>query len=76
MTLVADDMHDVLVNLRALSDEENQRNVANMLRNSNALLETQTPKIDRITSQLSTTLEEVRRSSGTSGRWLAPPTPR
>ena len=61
MTVVADDMHSVLVNLRELSGAENQRQIARMLRNSNALLETQTPKVDQVTSQLIETLEEVER---------------
>ncbi len=59
MTLVADDLHDVMVNLKDLSGERNRRNIARMLANSNELIETQSPKIDRITTQLSETLERV-----------------
>lgn len=61
MTLVADDMHEVLVNIREMSGEENRRNIADLLENSNKLLETQTPKIDEVTTQLIRTLEEVQR---------------
>ena len=59
MTTVAEDMRGLLANLQALSGEENQRNVARMLENSNALIEQQSPKIDRITTQISDTLERV-----------------
>jgi ABC-type transporter Mla subunit MlaD len=61
MSLVADDMHAVLVNLRELSSDENRRNIARMLENSNNLIETQAPKIDRVTTQLVDTLDEVER---------------
>ena len=61
MTVVADDMHAVLVNLEQLSGPENRRNVARLLENSNHLIESQTPKIDRVTTQLGDTLEEVER---------------
>lgn len=59
MTLVADDMHDVLVNLRELSGEENRRNVSRLLETTSSLLEQQAPKIDEVTTQLAATLEEV-----------------
>lgn len=59
MTLVADDLHSVLVNLRELSGESNQRNVAQLLENSNLLIEQQGPKIDQVTTQLVDTLEQV-----------------
>ena len=61
MTVVADDMHDVLVNLRELSGEENRRNVSRMLETTNTLLEQQAPKIDQVTTQLAATLEEIER---------------
>ena len=61
MTVVAADMHSVLVNLRELSGEDNRRQVSLLLENSNTLLETQTPKIDQVTTQLIDTLEEVER---------------
>ena len=61
MTLVANDMHEVLVNLRELSGEGNRRNIAQLLENSNRLIETQSPKIDQVTTQLAETLEEVER---------------
>ena len=61
VTVVADDMHAVLVNLQHLSAEENRRNIARMLENSNNLIETQAPKIDQVTTQLIRTLEEVER---------------
>lgn len=59
MTMVADDIHGLMVNLQAISGEQNQRNIARMLESGNELLETQTPKIDRITTQISETLETV-----------------
>ncbi len=61
MTVVGDDMHAVLVNLQELSGDENRRNVARMLENSNNLIETQAPKIDRVMTQLVDTLEELER---------------
>ena len=61
MTVVANDMHDVLVNLRELSGEGNRRNIAKLLENSNHLIETQAPKIDQVTTQLTETLEQVER---------------
>ena len=59
MTMVAEDIHGLMVNLQELSGEENQRNIARMLENSNSLLETQGPKIDRITTQVSEALETI-----------------
>lgn len=61
MSVVADDVHDVLVNLRELSADENRRNIAELLENSNRLIETQAPKIDQVTTQLVRTLEQVER---------------
>ena len=60
MTVVADDMHDVLVNLRELSGEENRRNVSRMLETTSSLLEEQAPKIDQVTTRLAVTLEEIQ----------------
>ncbi len=60
MTMVADDIHGLMVNLQAISGQENQRNIARMLENSNQLLESQSPKIDRITTQLGETLDRVQ----------------
>ena len=59
VTTVADSLHAVLVNLRELTGEQNQRNVARMLANTNEFLETQTPKIDSLTTQLGGTLARV-----------------
>lgn len=58
MNAVVDDLSVLMANLQELSGEENQRNIAKMLENSNVLLETQTPKIDRVLTQLSVTMEE------------------
>lgn len=59
MTMVADDMHGLMVNLQELSGEENQRNVERMLASSSELIETQSPKIDQITTQIGSTLDHV-----------------
>ena len=71
---VADDIHGLMVNLQQISGEENQRNIAKLLDSSTALIETQSPKIDQITTQLSETLvrvdsmtEEVRRLATSAG---------
>ncbi len=58
-TMVADDMHVLLLNLQQLTGEANQRDVAAMLGNTNRFLETQSPKIDRVTTQVSEVLEKV-----------------
>lgn len=58
MNVVVDDLSALMANLQELSGEENQRNIAKMLENSNVLLETQTPKIDRVLTQLGATMEE------------------
>ena len=57
--MVADDLHAVLLNLQELTGERNRRNVTAMLENTNEFLETQSPKIDRVTSQISDTLVRV-----------------
>lgn len=59
MTLIADDIHALMLNLQEVTGEQNQRNIARMLENSNNLLEIQGPKIDRITTQISGVLERV-----------------
>jgi len=59
VTMVADSLHAVLENLRELTGEQNQRNIARMLENTNEFLETQTPKIDSLTTQLGDTLVRV-----------------
>ena len=60
MSVVVDDMHVLMVNLQRLTGEENPRNVARMLENSNALIDTQGPKIDQLADQLSDTLDVVK----------------
>ena len=59
MTLVADDIHALMLNLQEVTGEQNQRNITRMLENSNNLLEVQAPKIDQITTQISGVLERV-----------------
>ncbi len=59
LTLVADDMHVLMLNLQEISGEQNQENIARLLENSNQLLELQGPKIDRITTQISEALEKI-----------------
>ncbi len=58
-TMVADDIHGLMANLQEISGEGNQRNIARMLESSTELIETQSPKIDRITTQISATLGRV-----------------
>ena len=58
-TMVADDIHGLMANLQEISGESNQRNIARMLESSTELIETQSPKIDRITTQISETLQRV-----------------
>lgn len=58
-TMVADDIHGLMMNLQEISGEGNQRNIARMLESSSELIETQSPKIDRITTQIGATLERV-----------------
>ncbi len=59
VSMVAEDLHVLLLNLQELTGEENQRNVAAMLENTNQFLETQSPKIDRVTTQISETLTKI-----------------
>ncbi len=59
LDLVVTDADALLKNLNALTDKENQENVRKMLANGNRLIEEQSPKIDRITSQISSTLEDA-----------------
>ena len=58
-TMVAEDIHGLMSNLQEISGESNQRNIARMLESSSELIETQSPKIDRITTQISVTLDRV-----------------
>lgn len=59
LTLVADDIHGLMLNLQEISGEQNQENIAKLLENSNQLLELQGPKIDRITTQISEALAKI-----------------
>lgn len=59
LDLVVTDIDGLLTNLNALTGEENRESVSKLLANGNRLVEEQSPKIDRITSQVSSTLEDV-----------------
>ncbi|MBI1355995.1 MAG: MCE family protein [Acidobacteria bacterium] len=57
--LMIADLRDLTHNLQELTNEENQRNVAGLLRNANEMVETQAPKIDQITDQIAALLTKV-----------------
>ncbi len=59
MTTVATDLGAVLRNLEALSNEDNQRNLARTLESTADLIESQGTKIDDITTQIATTLDSI-----------------
>lgn len=64
VTTAVESLRAVLGNIEKLTDERNQRNVARMLENTNELLETQTPKIDSLTTQLGDTLLRIEELAG------------
>ena len=57
--LLVGDLRVLAQNLQELTGPENQRNVEQLLANSNEMIETQAPKIDQITTQISELLEKV-----------------
>ncbi len=59
LDLVVADADELLHNLNALTGKDNQENIKKLLANGNKLIEEQSPKIDRITSQIGSTLENV-----------------
>ncbi len=59
LDLVVTDAQELLGNLNELTGTDNQENISKLLANGNKLFDEQAPKIDRITTQVSTTLENV-----------------
>ena len=59
VSLLVQDLRGLTANLQDLTNEQNQQNVQSMLENANNLFETQGPKIDRITTQVSEMLVRV-----------------
>jgi len=57
--MVSQDAHVLLGNLNKMTAEKNQKNLESLLANANKLIEQQGPKIDRITTQISSTLDKV-----------------
>jgi phospholipid/cholesterol/gamma-HCH transport system substrate-binding protein len=60
---ISGDVQQVLENVQAMTGEENQRSVEELLANANAMIAEQRPKFDRITTQLSETLDRVQHLS-------------
>jgi phospholipid/cholesterol/gamma-HCH transport system substrate-binding protein len=59
VTLLIEDLRLLTGNLQELTNEQNQQNVESILANANNMFETQGPKIDRITTQVSEMLVRV-----------------
>jgi phospholipid/cholesterol/gamma-HCH transport system substrate-binding protein len=59
VSLLVQDLRGLTANLQHLTNEQNQQNVQSMLENANNLFETQGPKIDQITTQVSEMLVRV-----------------
>lgn len=59
VTLLVEDLRVLTQNLQDLTDEKNRDNIESMLENANNLFETQGPKIDEITTQVSEMLVRV-----------------
>jgi len=57
--LLIADMRDLTANLTELTGQENQKNIAGLLRGANEMVETQAPKIDEITDQIAVLLVKV-----------------
>ena len=57
--LLIGDLRDLTANLQGMTNAENQRNIEELLRTSNEMVQTQAPKIDKITDQISVLLEKV-----------------
>ena len=54
---ITDDLHAVLSNVETLTGEKNQKSVEELLSNANHMIETQSPKIDQITDQVTGLLD-------------------
>ncbi len=63
---ITDDAHILLTNLQDLTGEKNQRNIERMLENTNLLVEELRPKLDKVTEDITVTLE---RAQGLAGEW-------
>ena len=59
VTLLVEDLRILTQNLQDLTNETNRQNVESMLENANNIFETQGPKIDEITTQVSEMLVRV-----------------
>jgi len=59
VSLLVLDLRGLMANLQELTNEQNQQNIQSMLENANNLFETQGPKIDQITTQVSKMLVRV-----------------
>ncbi len=59
LDFVVTEAGELLGNLNELTGKDNQENVRKLLANGNKLIEDQSPKIDRITSQIASTLEDA-----------------
>ncbi|MDA0203970.1 MAG: MlaD family protein [Acidobacteria bacterium] len=59
VSLLVLDLRGLTANLQELTNEQNQQNIQSMLENANNLFETQDPKIDQITTQVSDMLARV-----------------
>ena len=57
--LLIDDLRVLTANLQEITGEENQRNFERLLANSNEMVETQAPKLDKITTQVQDLLVKV-----------------
>jgi phospholipid/cholesterol/gamma-HCH transport system substrate-binding protein len=59
VTLLVEDLRVLTGNLQELTNETNRDNIESMLANANSMFETQGPKIDRLTTQVSEMLVRV-----------------
>jgi len=57
--LLIGDLRTLTQGLQEFTSEKNQRNISALLENANSMVETQAPKMDQITDQVSTLLEKV-----------------
>ena len=62
--LLITDLRDLTHNLQGLTNAENQRNIEELLRASNDMIQTQAPKMDQITDQIGELLTKVDETVG------------
>jgi phospholipid/cholesterol/gamma-HCH transport system substrate-binding protein len=63
---ISDDAHILLTNLQELTGEKNQKNIERMVENTNLLVEDLRPKLDKVTEDITATLD---RAKGLAEEW-------